>query len=88
MGKVAYDLQDMPEHNVELVLHVDETLTDDQRSNLVNSLQESDGIEKAEFSTLRNHLMLVQYDRDRINSQEVLGRVTSESVHAELVGPV
>jgi len=88
MGAVAYDLQSKPAHNVEIVVHVDETLTEDQRSDLVSSLEGSAGIGKAEFCPLRYHLMLVQYDHNQINSQDVLGRVASQSVHAELIGPV
>jgi len=88
MGDVAYDLQNEPEHNVEIVVHVDETLDEGQRSDLVTALEDSEGIYRAEFCPLRYHLMLVQYDRNRIASQDVLGRVTSQSIHAELVGPV
>ena len=88
MGEVAYDLQNEPEHNVEIVVHVDETLDEGRRSELVSSLEDSEGIFRAEFCPLRYHLMLVQYDRNRIASQDVLGRVTSQNIHAELVGPV
>ena len=88
MGDVAYDLQNEPQHNVEIVVHVDETLDEGQRSNLVSSLEGSDGIDRAEFCPLRYHLMLVLYDRNKMTSQDVLGKVASQSVHAELVGPV
>ena len=88
MGEVAYSLQNEPEHNVEIVVHVDETLDEGQRRELVSSLEDSEGIYRAEFCPLRFHLMLVQYDRNRMASQDVLGRVISQSIHAELVGPV
>ncbi len=88
MGEVAYPLQGNMERSIEIVVHVDESLSEGQRSGLVSTLENAEGIDKAEFCTLRNHLMLVQYDRNRITSQDVLGRVTSESIHAELVGPV
>lgn len=88
MDEVAHDIQSNPAHNVEIVVHVDETLDEGQRSNLVNSLEESEGIYRAEFCPLRYHLMLVQYDRNRLASQDVLARVTSQRIHAELVGPV
>jgi hypothetical protein len=88
MGDVAYDLQNKPEHKVEIVVHVDQTLDEGQRSELVSSLEDSEGIYGAEFCPLRYHLMLVQYDRSRMASQEVLGRITSQSIQAELVGPV
>ncbi len=88
MEKVVYSLQGNLGNDVEIVVHVDETLTEDQRSELVTVLQESEGIDGAEFCGSRNHLMLVQYDRDQLTSQDVLWRVTSQHMHAELVGPV
>ncbi|HAJ92726.1 MAG TPA: ATP-binding protein [Gammaproteobacteria bacterium] len=88
MGEVAYDLQKEAEHNVEIVVHVDESLDEGKRSDLVTALEESEGIYRVEFCPLRYHLMLVQYDRNRIASQDVLGKVTAQSIHAELIGPV
>jgi hypothetical protein len=88
MGEVAYNIHSNPEHNVEIVVHVDETLSEGQRGDLVNSLEDSEGIHRVEFCPLRYHLMLVQYDRNRLASKDVLGRVTSQRIHAELVGPV
>jgi hypothetical protein len=32
--------------------------------------------------------MLVQYNRDTMTSQDVLGMVMAENVHAKLIGPV
>jgi hypothetical protein len=75
-------------NHVEIVVHVDETLGDGERKALVDNLVNTVGIESAEFCPLRWHLMLVQYDRDQINSREVLGHVHAHNVHAELIGPV
>jgi hypothetical protein len=88
MGDVAYDLQAKPEHNVEIIVHVDETLGEQRRNDLVEVLNGTEGIHSAEFCPLRYHLMLVQYDRNNINSQVVLSKVQAQSVHAELIGPV
>jgi hypothetical protein len=32
--------------------------------------------------------MLVRYNRDLMSSQDVLGKVKAENVHAKLIGPV
>jgi hypothetical protein len=32
--------------------------------------------------------MLVRYDTDAFSSQDVLRRITSQNVHAQLIGPV
>lgn len=88
MAEAATHIFPGPGNNVEVIVHVDETLDQWQRQELVSFLEASDGIESAEFCPLRYHLMLVQYDRGQMNSQDVLGRVMERNVHAELIGPV
>ena len=88
MGAAAYDLQPQDEKHVEIVIHVDENLGEHERKDLVDALEGTAGIHAAEFCPLRYHLMLVQYERDNLNSQDVLARVTAENVHAELIGPM
>lgn len=88
MGNVAYNLHQEPVKNVEIIVHVDETLGEARRSDLVEALEGTDGISSAEFCPLRFHLMLVNYDREKMNSQEVLTSVVSQNIHAELIGPV
>jgi hypothetical protein len=88
MAVAATSVFPVPGSNVEVLVHVDETLEEGQRRDLVSFLEAADGIESAEFCPLRYHLMLIQYNRERMNSQEVLSRVTSMNVHAELIGPV
>jgi len=88
MGEVAYNIQQDTAHNVEIIVHVDETLGEPRRADLVNSLENINGIKSAEFCPLRYHLMLVNYDRNMLDSQEILINVVSQNIHAELVGPV
>jgi hypothetical protein len=90
MGEFAYEMQkeDVPAHNVEIVMHVDETLGEEQRNDLVTGLVAEEGITGAEFCPLHYHLMLVKYNRDLMNSHDVLDKVTSRSIHAKLLGPV
>jgi hypothetical protein len=46
------------------------------------------GVEDAHFTMSRDHLLLVDYDRDRLHAQDVLGYVRESHVAAELVGPM
>lgn len=88
MADAATSTFPIPGNNVEVIVHVDETLDQWQRQDLVSFLESSEGVEAAEFCPLRYHLMLVQYDRARMNSRDVLDRVKSRNVHAVLIGPV
>ena len=73
-------------HQVEVVVHIDESLNDEQRSGLVSNLQERGGVEKARFTTGRDHLMVIDYDSNKLHSDNVLDYVQQENVNAELVG--
>ncbi len=88
MMQVAYGINQEPQHSVEIIMHVDESLGETQRDDLAGYLISLEGISSAEFCPLRDHLMLVQYNRDLVSSQDVLGRVQSRNIHAELIGPV
>ena len=88
MGEVAYDLQQQPGHNIEIVVHINEYLEEHRRKELVDALESTDGIHTAEFCPLRYHLMLVQYDRNNLSSQDVLRRVMDQNVNAQLIGPM
>ena len=88
MGQVVQGIRSEPEHTVEIVVHVSENLEAGQRSELVSALEQQEGITSAEFCPLRYHLMLVRYDRDRYTSQDVLGSVRAQKLHARLIGPV
>lgn len=88
MGTAVQHIHSDPNNTVEIVVHIDESLGEARRNELVNDLMMADGIEAAEFCPLRFHLMLVQYSRDLMSSIDVLGEVTSKNVHAKLIGPV
>jgi len=88
MGQALHSIESEPDHTVEIVVHITETLGPQHREDLVSALEDSGGITTAEFCPLRYHLMLVRYDRDSYSSQDVLNRVTSQNVSARLIGPV
>jgi hypothetical protein len=73
-------------HQVEVVIHVDETLSEEQQASMVSNLQSRDGVEKATFTPGRRHLMLIDYDSNKLHTIDVLGYVKKENVNAELIG--
>lgn len=73
-------------HHVEIVIHVDERLSEEQQASLISNLQGRDGVEMASFTTGRDHLMVIDYDSSKLHSADVLGYVKQENVSAELIG--
>ena len=88
MGQVIASIENEPARSVEIVVHITEALEQQQRWNLVAALENDGGIVSVEFCPLRYHLMLVRYDKDMYSSQDVLSRVKSQNINAQLVGPV
>ena len=64
MSQALHSIESEPDHTVEIVVHITETLGEHQRVDLVNALEGNGGIATAEFCPLRYHLMLVKYNRD------------------------
>ena len=75
-------------HKVEIVVHVDDTLGEEQQTELIDDLRKHGGVSEAHFTPGRAHLLVVDYDSDQLTSQEVLERVRKEHLRAELVGPI
>ncbi|MDX1697536.1 MAG: hypothetical protein R3308_04575 [Thiohalobacterales bacterium] len=75
-------------HGVEIVVHIDEDLDALQRQDLAATLEDSEGIDTCVFCEHRFHLMLVNYDRNQINSQAVLARIRKQGLNAKLIGPI
>jgi hypothetical protein len=88
MGATALNIHSEPTHDIEIVMHVDETMVEEQRNDLAHNLEDCPGINSCFFCNNRFHLMLVSYDRNRLTSQDVLGKVKAQHYHAELIGPV
>ena len=88
MGQALHSIESEPDHTVEIVVHIIETLGEQQRGDLVAALEGNGSIATAEFCPLRYHLMLVRYDRDMYSSQDVLASVKSQNINARLIGPV
>ena len=70
----------------DLVLHIDENLSADQRGTIEESLRSLDGVVSVHNSDKTPHLTIIEYDPADMDSQRILKRVTDQGAHAELVG--
>ncbi len=71
---------------VDIVLHVDENLSAEQKETLEESLRALDGVVSVHNSEKKTHLTNVQYNPDQMDSKRILKRVTDQGAHAELIG--
>lgn len=90
MDQVVHQMPQLEaaKNTVEVVVHISEHLDDRQRNNLVVALKNKNGIVSAEFCHLRDHLMLVRYDRENYSSQHVLNAFRAHKINARLIGPI
>ncbi|HSG98372.1 MAG TPA: ATP-binding protein [Woeseiaceae bacterium] len=70
----------------DFILHIDETLPPDQLETLENHLYKMGGVLSATNRDDKPHLIRVAYDPGKVQSHDILVKVRSEGLHAELVG--
>ena len=71
---------------VDVTLHIDETTSHEQRENLCDTLRALDGVAAASSHDEKPHLLVVEYDPDRIKSSAFLNVAKESGLHAELIG--
>lgn len=70
----------------DVMLHVDESLDEQARERVKDSLRDMTGIASVRSTEHTPHLFVVEYDPTTVKSSDILHRVTGAGLHAELVG--
>jgi len=70
----------------DVVVHIDQTLERERRSEIEEQLRAIDGVVSVHNPDDRPHLAIIEYNPDRTSSTVILNTVTVQGVHAELVG--
>jgi len=76
----------MSTNTSDVVIHIDETLPPDQLKTLEDHIYKIGGVVSASNRDDRPHLISVTYDSSKVQSHDILLKVQSEGIHAELVG--
>lgn len=76
----------MTEHHADILIHIDESLDAARIEGLEHDLGIMDGVVSVCVHSRTPHLMVVEYDPHSADSGLLLDRVTSQGLHAELVG--
>ena len=73
-------------HNADIVIHIDESLDDDSVHQLEQSMGSEPGVFSACVHERARHLMLVDYDPERVRPSHLVQSVRSRGFHAEMIG--
>jgi hypothetical protein len=70
----------------DILIHINDTLSDRQRENLEEVMRQVDGVVAPRFNPGKDHLLLVAFNPDVTSSAALLDRVKSAGYRAQLVG--
>ena len=70
---------------VDVILHIDEKTTHDERESLRDVLLKKRGVMTADCRDDRPHLMIVGYDPENIKNSDLIAAVQNRGYHAELI---
>jgi hypothetical protein len=70
----------------DITLHVDETLDKDGLAELEEAFRVRDGVVSVHIDPKRPHLFVIEYNPERVNSQDLLAITHFQGLHAELIG--
>jgi hypothetical protein len=70
----------------DILIHIDEVLDDLHIHAIEQDLSMRDGVYSACVHQDRRHLMLVDFDPERLRCGDILSRVRTRGVHAEMIG--
>lgn len=73
---------------IDIVVHVDELLDEQNQRHVVHTLLKTAGIGRAHFNDQRQHLLVVGYDPAQTSSSQILKLVKLHQLNAQLIGGI
>lgn len=70
----------------DVTVHIDEALNDRELVNLEQAIRSDEGVVSVGHNEKDKHFMVVLYDPEEIRGKDILGRVTDQGFHGELIG--
>jgi hypothetical protein len=70
----------------DITVHIDEALNDRELANLEQAIRSDQGVVSVGHNEKYKHFMVVLYDPEEIRGRDILGRVTEQGFHGELIG--
>ncbi|MCG6975981.1 MAG: hypothetical protein LJE56_06150 [Acidiferrobacterales bacterium] len=76
----------MSEKKSDVILHIDEDTSHDQREALRDHLLQHNGVMAASYRDEKPHLMVIEYDPEITRTTDFIDIAQSSGLHAQLVG--
>ena len=70
---------------VEVILHVNDSLAETDRNEIVTELQNKVGVSHAHFTPDRPHLCVVDYDPDCLHATDLLSSIREKHFNVERI---
>ena len=70
----------------DVTLHVDQTLQAEEMSKIEEAFRQRDGIVSVHFNPQRRHLMLVEYNPQKVRSRDLIDMLRFLGLRGELIG--
>lgn len=70
----------------DVTVHIDESLDKTRYADIEVDLREMDGVVSVARQEKTPHILIVEFNADKLKSRDILDHVVSHKVHAELVG--
>jgi len=73
---------------IDIVLHVDELLDEQNRRRVEHTLLKTAGVERAHFNDERQQLLVVGYDPAQTSTSRIISLVKRYHLNAQLIGAI
>ena len=70
----------------DVMIHIDESLGEEARTSLEDTLRKVEGVVSPKFGAGKEHLLLVAYDTEKTNTSVLLDKTRAAGYTAQLVG--
>ena len=70
----------------DVMIHIKESLSDEARISLENSMRKVEGVVSPRFNAGKEHLLVVAYDTEKTNTSILLEKARTAGYTAQLVG--
>jgi hypothetical protein len=70
----------------DITIHIDEALSDRELANLEQAIRSDEGVVSVGHNDKGKHFVVVLYDPEEIRGKDILGRVSAQGFHGELIG--